>query len=429
MGRTGELMRRIHDIGTRPSRKHNFTNLFRHPHTKTVMLVSANDYKGSGHELSCTQDAQHVQVLAKNCGIEVHTLFDRQCTREGVAGAIQNIASQCGPEDTFIWYFSGHGTQVTDVDGDEVDNQDEAYVMVTEDGSIFEPDGNPCVLTDDEFVSVITSSLHPEATFISISDCCHSGSICDLHKPVWNGRKAISISGCRDAQTSGDIGSGGICTWAMLLSVEALQETRAQYSMARLFHEVLRQDDRVFNSKQDITMDHSKGCSPHDVPFPLIPKGKYTTPQLPSPYKKIGGMAEKVVISGMASANPSPYQAQPQAAYPAPQYQAQAQTYAQAPQYKPQPAQQYQPSAMQTASYPQVQSYAPSQAYTQPPQPAASPYHQAPATFQSPYGAQQAAVQSSPYAAFKSPYGVNPSPYGAQTAGFPGYPSPYAAVQ
>merc|ERR1712118_462497 len=138
--------------------------------------------------------------------------------------------------------------------------------------AFFEGDGNPCVLTDDEFVTVLTDALHPDVTAIMISDCCHSGSIADLHKPVWNGRQAISISGCKDAQTSGDIGSGGICTWSMLLAIEAIQRKHSMegrqheaYSVKKLFRELMKQDDGVFDSKQDITIDTAKGCSQDDV--------------------------------------------------------------------------------------------------------------------------------------------------------------------
>lgn len=278
------------------------------------MLIAANDYQGTGHELSCTKDAKHVQELCRACGVTAYTLYDRQCTREGMARGIHDVASQCRPGDTFLFYFSGHGTQVTDVDGDEVDHQDEAFVMVTETGSIFESDGNPCVLTDDEFVSIMTNALHPDVTTIILSDCCHSGSIADLHKPVWNGRKAISISGCRDSQTSGDIGTGGICTWSMLLAIEALQRERAMngktnpYSCKRLFRELIKHDDGVFASKQDITMDTCKGCNQNDVPWPLIPRSHYSTPPLPSQYKKLP----------LAQGQP---QAQPQRMHEAPSYQ------------------------------------------------------------------------------------------------------------
>mmetsp|Transcript_64843 Transcript_64843/g.125102 ORF Transcript_64843/g.125102 Transcript_64843/m.125102 type:complete len:540 (-) Transcript_64843:38-1657(-) len=241
------------------------------------MLILALDYKGSGHDLTCTVDGDNMQALARASGVQDLTVaYNEQCTPANVRELVQAIGARCQPNDTFIFNFSGHGTSVTDTDGDEEDHQDEAYVLVDETGQI---NTDTALMTDDEFSEILVASIPKTTKILVISDCCHSGTIVDFAKPFWRGRKAISISGCRDAQTSGDTGNGGICTHAILLAVDSLQsrgETR--YSVAKLFNETLRKDDEVFDSAQDITIDSSVGVRQTDIDWPLVPKSPYTAP-------------------------------------------------------------------------------------------------------------------------------------------------------
>jgi len=115
------------------------------------------------------------------------------------------------------------------------------------------------------------------------------GTIADLHKPLWNGRNVVAFSGCRDEQTSSDTGQGGIFTYSLLLAIEALQQSgRTNYSCNELFLEVLRQDDGVFKSKQDISCETNSGCHKKNVMWPLIPRDRYVSPPLPGQFRKIG---------------------------------------------------------------------------------------------------------------------------------------------
>jgi hypothetical protein len=241
------------------------------------MLILALDYKGSGHDLTCTVDGDNMQALARDCGVQdVTVAYNEQCTPAKVRELIQAIGSRCQPHDTFILNFSGHGTSVTDTDGDEEDNQDEAYVLVDETGRI---NLESALMTDDELSEQIAACIPKTTKILVISDCCHSGSIMDFAKPSWRGRKAISISGCRDAQTSGDTGNGGICTHAILLAVESLQRKgQTRYSVGKLFNETLRKDDEVFDSPQDITIDSCMGVMQTEIDWPLVPKSQYTAP-------------------------------------------------------------------------------------------------------------------------------------------------------
>lgn len=239
------------------------------------MIVCSLDYKQTSNPLTCTIDGNNMIELAQSCGARIEKLYDEQATVPNVKQLLAQVGSQVGPDDYFIFYYSGHGTNLPDQDGDEEDEQDEAFCFVDEAGQV---SFDTC-LRDDDFVDIVTSSVHEEARIILISDCCHSGTVADLSKPEWEGFHAVSISGCTDTQTSGDTGRGGICTHSMLLAISKLQQAgEDDYSLAVLYNATLKEDDRVFDSAQDITLQASPGFNPDDLSWPLVPSSQYMAP-------------------------------------------------------------------------------------------------------------------------------------------------------
>lgn len=112
--------------------------------------------------------------------------------------------------DLAVFHYSGHGGQQEDNNGDEVDHMDEGLVPVD-----FASRG----LILDDMLSKIFRMFNPKTKVITFVDACHSGTILDLsYSPV----PIICISGCRDNQTSADIGgslfqqAGGAMTTCLL---------------------------------------------------------------------------------------------------------------------------------------------------------------------------------------------------------------------
>lgn len=108
-----------------------------------------------------------------------------------------------------IWFhYSGHGSHVPDLDGDEDDGRDETLVPLD-----YAKNG---MIVDDTLHDYL-ENLPKGCTFHCILDCCHSGTIMDLKyqyiKDDLNGieNKAstiegdvVMISGCTDHQSSAD---------------------------------------------------------------------------------------------------------------------------------------------------------------------------------------------------------------------------------
>mmetsp|Transcript_106408 Transcript_106408/g.200372 ORF Transcript_106408/g.200372 Transcript_106408/m.200372 type:complete len:459 (-) Transcript_106408:55-1431(-) len=245
----------------------------------THLLICALDYKSGVPKcpLTCTHDGKNMYALAQASGItDIEYMQNEQCSKEAMIAALIRTAKKCSPGDTFLFFFAGHGMGSTDYDGDEPDGKDENYVCDFS-GQQMNPDKH--FLSDDDFAKILTSNIDKAVDIFVVSDCCHSGSMCDFNRMCWNGFNAVSISGCRDSQTSGDTGKGGICTHSIMLAVEQLQkEGNASYDLSKLYRKTVYFDDTMMNSAQDIQFDSAPGTDPKAMTWPLIPKGPFTAP-------------------------------------------------------------------------------------------------------------------------------------------------------
>lgn len=134
-----------------------------------------------------------------------------QPTRANILAQLNSVISRTDLAQVVL-YYSGHGTQTVDRNGDEEDGMDECIVPCD-----FMENG---LITDDVFHDLIWSRLPLKTKMTCIFDSCNSGTIFDLPFK-YNGSNQlkrdnkttlqkittalpliITISGCRDIQTS-----------------------------------------------------------------------------------------------------------------------------------------------------------------------------------------------------------------------------------
>jgi hypothetical protein len=115
----------------------------------------------------CVSDARAWAATFQQMGFEVRSLIDTQATREAIVSEMTSLVSGAAPGDVLAFQYAGHGTQVPDDDGDEVDRFDEAWVPIDY--------GQGRLLLDDD-VGAILSRLAPGAALTLFMDCCHSGT-------------------------------------------------------------------------------------------------------------------------------------------------------------------------------------------------------------------------------------------------------------
>eukprot|EP00929_Paragymnodinium_shiwhaense_P008178 TRINITY_DN112122_c0_g1_i1.p1 TRINITY_DN112122_c0_g1~~TRINITY_DN112122_c0_g1_i1.p1 ORF type:complete len:357 (-),score=82.49 TRINITY_DN112122_c0_g1_i1:112-1182(-) len=242
---------------------------------KVHLLITANDYKNTANPLTCSMDGRNMEELANLCGVDiVVAMYDDECQKDLVADKLREMAQNVEEDDVFIFYYSGHGANLPDQDGEEADGQDEALCFTDANGQV---NYNSC-MRDDDFAELMTSTLKP-CRLIILTDCCHSGSIADLSKECWDDFQVISITGCKDGQTSGDVGTGGIFTHSMLVALQKLVESgEDDFSIGMLYNVTLKYDDSLFHSEQDITLTCGGGATSDSMVWPLVPPDTYKSP-------------------------------------------------------------------------------------------------------------------------------------------------------
>lgn len=233
------------------------------------MLICALDYKRTKHQLKCSRDGQHVEQMARSCGVRnLKCMYNEECVIGAVKAELRKACRACGPNDFFVFYFAGHGTRLSDSHG-----HDEAFCFMTQKGQV----EASSLLTDDEFSEIVTEATSDEVNVLIIADCYHSGTVVDLQKSTWHDRAAVSLVGCTDQETADDIGVGGIFTHAMLMAMEKL--TADQHcSIGKLYNTALKENNRVFQGAQVITLDCSACTGPNQLPWPFVPQGSYESP-------------------------------------------------------------------------------------------------------------------------------------------------------
>jgi len=183
-------------------------------------------------------DAQAMAAALRSSFPRQKVITDGEATYSAIGEAITEWLSRAPADATVLIYFSGHGDQARDQDGDEEDRFDETWV--TADGK---------VILDDELHRWINAL--PARKVVLISDSCHSGTI---HRGIWAARgrsffvpsrrgprplltdglgddfmgglrgfgKVIALSACRPHETAWESGhfGHGIFTYCLLKGLE-----------------------------------------------------------------------------------------------------------------------------------------------------------------------------------------------------------------
>ena len=141
---------------------------------KKALLVGINDYPGTQNDLmGCVNDITNVyDVLVKYFGfqpVDITLLADKRASTKAILDGLGKLVASGTPGDTLVFHYSGHGSQVADVEGDEpADNKDEIICPWD-----FDWDRN--FIKDDDFARIF-KDLRKGVTLEVILDSCHSGT-------------------------------------------------------------------------------------------------------------------------------------------------------------------------------------------------------------------------------------------------------------
>jgi hypothetical protein len=205
---------------------------------KKAVLIGVN-YTGdtSARLNGCIQDTQNVRdILVSHFGYKPQDILMIN-DHSAIKPTKNNIIKACfdliqgqanNNVQQFFFQYSGHGSQVKDLDGDEDDGMDEVIVPID-----FKTAG---IITDDQLFELLVKPLKSHQKLTCLIDSCHSGTMLDLKFNIkaepqriknvskrydfneWNTKLSISIlpkdspkgqvtliSGCQDHELSNDV--------------------------------------------------------------------------------------------------------------------------------------------------------------------------------------------------------------------------------
>ncbi len=141
--------------------------------TKRALLVGVNDYRGISDLRGCVNDVTNVRNVLKTyygyTNADIRVLVDDRANKANILQRLEGMVAVSEAGDTLTFHFSGHGSQIRDRNGDELeDGMDELICP-------WDMNWDNGFITDDTLNDVFTplkDGVHLEV----ILDCCHSGT-------------------------------------------------------------------------------------------------------------------------------------------------------------------------------------------------------------------------------------------------------------
>jgi metacaspase-1 len=141
-----------------------------------AFLVGINDYAlagPGGPDLNgCVNDVKDMANTLVICGFPssaIRICTNRSATKAGILLGLKWLLERPKPGDSLVFYYSGHGSQVTDPHGDEADCKDE--ILCPHDINF----STRIYISDDDLRSLF-STLPAGVNLEVILDSCHSGT-------------------------------------------------------------------------------------------------------------------------------------------------------------------------------------------------------------------------------------------------------------
>ena len=170
---------------------HNVEHSSANSSTKKALIIGLGQQKDkSWSKINGDKDIPYVKEMLSYYGYDdIRVLVNQQATKVGIVSAFKTLANDCKKGDVVYVHFSGHGQQVTDVNGDENDGWDEAWIPYDAYLEYGDNDKGEKHLIDDEIyvlLSSIMDKIGDDGKLLVVVDACHSGG-------STRGRKEIDV--------------------------------------------------------------------------------------------------------------------------------------------------------------------------------------------------------------------------------------------
>lgn len=185
------------------------TNASRTGVVKRALCVGMEDSRSAGKCPGADVDAKIGMMLAEQMGFDARLLENEAATYKNVLAALNAMVDDVQAGSTLFLFWSGHGGQISDFNGDETDGLDECLY----------PWDN--YLVDDELADIFARVPAGVRVFF-ICDTCHSSTMARsrLVSPVVVSRSfkasLLLFAGCAEGKVSFGSAMGGYFTTALL---------------------------------------------------------------------------------------------------------------------------------------------------------------------------------------------------------------------
>lgn len=152
---------------------------------RRALLIGIGEYP-PGSEWTLVHGDNDVRIIREfllGLGLRgecIGTITNEKATKKGILSALERLTKIAGKGDAVYIHFSGHGQQVTDLDGDEEDGFDEAWVPYDAwkkyVAGVYEGENH---IIDDEInvcLKKLRAKVGAKGRITLVSDACHSGS-------------------------------------------------------------------------------------------------------------------------------------------------------------------------------------------------------------------------------------------------------------
>lgn len=258
---------------------------------RKVCIVFAFNYKAApGYqpdkdmplcELTSLTDGKRFAALARACGVETRAFYDAQVPgsmgwpgKDNMVNQLKTLGAELGEDDELVFFFGGHGMQslAADSDGDEDDGHDEELCLV-------DPDGTYNPLKDDEIADILAEDFNPGTKVLFVTDCCQSGTVCDMSKPELQGREICHIAAVKDSQYAADWGDGGGFTICVLETIEEfVNNGQTEFSIVEIHNSAYDKFKKAYPDEADeveFCFEQPLDLDPDTFQWSLVPPPGY----------------------------------------------------------------------------------------------------------------------------------------------------------
>ena len=162
-----------------------FINLGYSQGVKRALIIAIGNYPASTgwSHLSSLNDVPLVKRLLNTQGFSdwnISVITDSAATKKGILWAFDKLLNECQTGDIVVIHYSGHGQQMEDDNGDEIDGLDEALIPFDANIRYSKEYTGQNHLRDDligEYIDKFRKKLGKKGMLNFFADACYSGTI------------------------------------------------------------------------------------------------------------------------------------------------------------------------------------------------------------------------------------------------------------